>query len=249
MWGWLKTKPVQLAEQAHRPNPFEPAVATFAPDEPELIPESIVAIDVETTGIHSTDRVVSLGAIWLSTHCLSEPSLPISYLHLIFDPLKKSHPEAEKVHGYDDWMLRHQEPFWRYAPAIRRFLHSGSVIVAHNAEFDLGFINREMELAGESARLKRPSFCTMLEYRRRHGSPANLTAASGRIGLSREGGRHGALEDAWLALMVYLNLHGYDCIKPFSEASQELGIFNQLACPPRPEGPLPRRDNKAKRQV
>jgi DNA polymerase-3 subunit epsilon len=243
VWNWLRHRSAPAIQDSVKA-PIESEIDTPS-SAPKTLPESIVAVDIETTGIHSNDRIVSLGAIWLSTATLAENSFPVSYIHLIFDPLRKSHPEAERVHGYDDWILRHQEPFWEYAKAIRRFLYSGQLIISHNAEFDLGFINREMEIAGEAARIKRPTFCTMLESRRRYGSPANLTAACERIGLRREGRLHGALEDAWLAMMVYLHLEGYQCHQPFSSIGSNLSIFNMLDCPPRPPE-LPRRNNKTK---
>ena len=161
MWSWFRrnSPTVSAIATIDSANPFIQPVPTI---NRRKLPESVVAFDVETTGIHSNDRVVSLGAVWLPTAALSEPSFPVSYIHLIFDPLRKSHPEAEAIHGHDDWLLRHQEPFWIYAKAIRRFLYSGKVLVAHNAAFDLEFINREMVLAGEAERISRPAFCTML---------------------------------------------------------------------------------------
>lgn len=241
MWGWLRRRTPQI-------DPV-PAAAPVASVWFEALPESIVAVDVETTGLHSRDRIVSLGAIWLPTAPLAEGSFNISYLHLIFDPGLKSHPRAEEVHGHDDWLLRHQEPFSTYADAIRRFIHAGDLIVAHNAEFDLEFINREMGLAGKAARFKRPVYCTMRSYQNAgHSGSAALTSVCANIGLARLGQRHGALEDAWIALMVYLWLQGCPHRKPFVEAAQHLDIFNLLPCPPRPDGALPRRKSKARNQ-
>src|ERR1043166_6592543 len=166
MWRWLRGGTADAGAGTSSANPFVQPDPIFIQTDPvatrEPLPESVVAVDVETTGIHSNDRIVSLGAVWLPTAALSEPSFPVSYIHLIFDPLRKSHPEAEAVHGHADWLLRHQEPFWNYARAVRRFLYSGKILVAHNAAFDLEFINREMVLAGEAERISRPSFCTML---------------------------------------------------------------------------------------
>ncbi|HEY4981467.1 MAG TPA: exonuclease domain-containing protein [Pseudolabrys sp.] len=203
-----------------------------------------MAVDVETTGLHSTDRIVSIGAIWLPTACLSEPSFPISYIHLIFDPGRTSHPKAEEVHGFDDWTLRHQEPFGLYAERIRRFLQSGNLIIAHNAEFDIGFINRELATAGQPT-LDKPICCTTEGYRAADlGASASLKSVCATMGLRRQGKVHGALEDAWLALMAYLWLHDYEHCKPFIACGQHLELFNLLPAPPRPEGALPRRSRK-----
>lgn len=172
------------------------------------IPTSVVFLDVETTGLHSEDRLVSLGAIKLMTEPLLQGSFELSLTHLIFNPEKRSHPRAEAVHGYDHATLRSQDRFKEHAAGIRELIHSGDLVVAHNASFDIGFINREFERLGSSS-IERPVFCTMEAYRQRQipGS-SSLDAVCSQFGMRRMGNRHGALEDAWLAMNVYLWLHG-----------------------------------------
>jgi DNA polymerase III subunit epsilon len=173
------------------------------------LPASIISIDVETTGLAASDRVVSFAGIGLKTEALASGKFELSYLHLVFDPGKKRHPEAEKVHGYSDWALRFQNPFSVYAEDIRRFVSSYALLVAHNASFDFGFMNREMTMAGLPA-LTVPVYCTMQGYQALGiGGSASLNAVCQRINLARVGNLHGALEDAWLAMQVYLWLH--DC--------------------------------------
>jgi DNA polymerase-3 subunit epsilon len=209
-------------------------------------PSSIVAVDVETTGLYSNDRIVSLGAWRIDTTDLSNDALNASCIHIVADPGKKSHPRAEEVHGYSDWTLRHQQSFAENAQAVREFLSSGDIIIAHNAGFDFGFIEREFQALGQGP-LKCHRFCTMNAYRR-SGSPgrASLKAICENIGIKRVGETHGALEDAWLALMVYfwLNQVPSKFIQPFT-AILEKGIpprpSNFREPPPLPAGPLPRR--------
>jgi DNA polymerase-3 subunit epsilon len=215
------------------------------PEPRQALPEFIVAVDVETTGLHSTDRVVSLGAVWFATRNLLEPAFPISFIHLIFDPGRKSHPQAETVHGYSDWVLRHQDPFSTYAMRIRDFLHAGNVVIAHNAAFDLPFINRELTHAGLSP-IDRPKFCTMEGYRAADlGGSASLNSVCAQFGLKRQGRTHGALEDAWLAMMVYLWLHDFQHCRPFAELDGLASAFNLRSSPPVPAGPLPRRQHRS----
>src|SRR5690242_3832688 len=67
-----------------------------------------------------------------ATHSTGPPQM--AYIHLIFDPGRKSHLSAEANHGYSDWALRHQESFGIYAATIERFFDSADLVVAHNAE-------------------------------------------------------------------------------------------------------------------
>ncbi len=198
-------------------------------------------VDVETTGLYSSDRVVSLGVVELDGCALRQGRLEVELTHLIFDPGKKSHPQAEAVHGYDDWLLRHQESFGDYAELLRTRLENADIIVAHNASFDERFIRQEFNGAGVV--LKAPTFhCTMQHYRRMHEGRAGLDAVLGRMGLSRHGSRHGALEDAWLAMCVYLWLSGLSHPGLTTEALAR--PLNLREPPPHPGSPLPRRSKK-----
>jgi DNA polymerase-3 subunit epsilon len=232
VWGWIS--------RSTRTRPARPPEPPPIPLDSKLdIPEFIVAVDVETTGLHSTDRIVSLGAVWVSRAALLEGCLAPSFIHLIFDPGRRSHPEAERAHGFDDWLLRHQEPFGSYAAPVARFLDSGELILAHNADFDLGFLRRE--LGAEGQKVRRRVQCTMQAYRKAHGGSASLNAACAAVGLRRQGAIHGALEDAWLALMLFLWLKGFRQCAGFDRCGAHLEPFNLLPAPPRPEGALPRR--------
>ena len=111
-----------------------------------------------------------------------------------------------------------------YAGDVRDFLSSAELVVAHNAEFDLGFVNSELRRAGLSG-VEKPSFCTM-EAAQRRGDPASLDAACARLNLSRSAKIHGALEDAWLAMQVYLCMHGCPTPSPFAECGQFTEPFN-----------------------
>jgi hypothetical protein len=112
-----------------------------------------------------------------------------------------------RIHGFSDSALRLQDPFAVHAADLWRFLTSYELFVAHNAAFDLRFINREMRLSGLPA-LTRPVYCTMKGCALELGGSASLSAVCRRIKLARAGDLHGAIEDAWLAMQIYLWLHG-----------------------------------------
>jgi DNA polymerase-3 subunit epsilon len=209
------------------------------------LPPYVIFVDVETTGLRSTDKIVSLAAARLHTAGFAAGKLDVEMLHLIFAPGRKSHPKAEEVHGYSDWVLRHQEPFAEHAEGIWKFIHRAPVITAHNAAFDLPFIDRELRAAG-CPPVSRPSYCTMESYRDREtGGKASLDAICAKIGRRRSGKRHGALEDALLCMQVYLWLH--DCPLRFNfPPDMEMKPFNLRDVPPVPEGPLPRRKRAPK---
>ena len=114
----------------------------------------------------------------------------------------------ERIYGFSDSALRLQDPFEVHAAHIWRFLTSYELLVAHNAAFDLRFINRELTLARLPA-LTKPIYCTMKGYRALAlGGSASLNAVCRQIKLARSGETHGAIEDAWLTMQIYLWLHG-----------------------------------------
>ncbi|MGE0725311.1 MAG: exonuclease domain-containing protein [Alphaproteobacteria bacterium] len=199
-------------------------------------------VDVETTGVERYARIVSIGLVML------DPSFrTVRTVYLVFDPRKDSHPEAAAIHGWDDWETRFQDLFVDHAETIHAFLAEADLVVAHNAEFDLHYIERELDKVGLSWPVRR-SACTMQMARDRWpGGSAKLDACLRRIGLSRASQRHGALEDAALTMSLFLNLVGMD--KPLTVDVSAIRPANYRPPPPRPEGPLPRRTPKKRRKI
>lgn len=200
----------------------------------------VIVLDTETTGVQRFDRIVTLGAVRLEGGELGRA------MHLVFDPRKDSHPSAYAVHGWSDWDTRFQDLFVDWAPRIFEWLSWADEIVAHNAAFDMHYVQRELRKA-EAGQLQQPVVCTMEEARLKwRGQSAKLDDCLLRIGTSRIGAKHGALEDAALAAGLYLNMTG-----------QRSGLLDLLrvrkhwpaptnARPilPRPNGELPRRAMK-----
>ena len=133
---------------------------------------NVIAVDVETTGLGSSDRIVTFGAVLLNTKSLSDRPVRVHTTHLIFNPERRCHPQATAVHGWDDNILRRQDKFAAHCTRIISEIQKSNLIVSHNFPFDLRFINNELELCGKSL-IHLPS-CSLQWALRDHVSPAPL---------------------------------------------------------------------------
>lgn len=198
-----------------------------------------VFVDVETTGLFSSDRIVSMAAIRVHPDEVLARELRLEYIHLVFDPGKKSHPRAEAVHGLDDWFLRHQPQFHEQADGISTIFAGSPVIAAHNVAFDRQFLQREFAIAGIPFATS-GYLCTMHAYREQEYGRASLNAILPRLGLARSSEKHGAFEDAWLSFQVYRWLNG---AVPLKFPQDWPAFSNAREVPSRPDR-LPRRSRK-----
>ena len=199
-----------------------------------------VFLDVEATGLRASDRVVSLGMLRLDT--LEDGRPRWATMSLIFDPLKASQPEALRVHGLDDWTLRHQPLFGAHIADIVRFLERADGIVCHNAAFDIAILMRAFqEWHVDFPPL--PVECTLDLARKQGLKPATLSACAERLGLQRRNSQHSALEDAALCAAVWLKWRGTDVPVP---SSHDVAYANWQPVPLRPRK-LPLRRNVWKR--
>ena len=174
----------------------------------DCLPASVAFCDVETTGLGNHDRIISFGGIGMISRDLAKGRPGLAYLYLVFDPGRRNNRAAERIHGFTDSALRLQDPFAVHAADVWRFLTSHELVVAHNAAFDLRFINREMILSGLPA-LTRPVYCTMKGYRALDlGGSASLSAVCRRIKLARAGDLHGASRGCLARNADLLWLHG-----------------------------------------
>lgn len=197
-------------------------------------------IDVETTGLHSSDQIVSISMILVEKK--NDHSNNLKIVNFIFDPLKKSHKDAERIHGIDDWTLRHQEVFVQRLDEIRDLLNECDAIIAHNAAFDIPFVKRSFEMCGQKMPEK-PIYCTMIEARSQGFYPASLSACAERIGIHRKNTTHDAFEDAFMCMALWLYwVRGQRPRSDFEFPSWQ----NFIEPPCRPDI-LPRRNNVIKR--
>jgi DNA polymerase III epsilon subunit-like protein len=178
------------------------ALYALSKSQPERLQARTIAFfDLETTGIGSTDRLVSFGGVKLKLDAPGE----ITLLHLVFNPDCECSKAAAWEHGYSDSELSLQDKFDDYAKPLRHWFDDVDLVVA-NAAFELRFLSDVFARAG-APDLDLPSQYAMWSHRSRGQSPATLEAIAARLGLVR-GVRHGALRDAWACMQAFLKMQG-----------------------------------------
>lgn len=163
-------------------------------------------LDTETTGLSAEggDRVIELGCVELVNRKLTGNNL-----HFYFNPGRDSHEDALKVHGISNEFLRDKPKFQDVVQEILDYVQ-GAEIIIHNAAFDVGFLNKELELAGQKpfATYVDGVVDTLVMAKQMYpGKRNSLDALCDRLGVDNSGRTlHGALLDAELLADVYINL-------------------------------------------
>lgn len=165
-----------------------------------------IVFDTETTGLdNQADRIIEIGCIEL------ENQFPTGRtLHLFINPNgRKVHPDALAVHGITDAFLSDKPVFADVAEEIASFFE-GARYVAHNATFDMGFLNTEYQRVGIPVVAPELVIDTLSLARRRHPmGPNSLDALCRRYGIDNSHRtKHGALLDAELLTDVYIEMLG-----------------------------------------
>ena len=165
-----------------------------------------VVLDTETTGLEPAagHRIVEIGAVELVNHIPSGRRFQ-RYL----DPERDMPAEAERVHGLTRAFLSGHRRFADEADALLAFIGEATLVM-HNAAFDLGFLNAELERIDKPPIAPARTLDTLALARRKYpGAPASLDALCKRFGIDRSAReKHGALLDAELLTEVYLELTG-----------------------------------------
>jgi DNA polymerase-3 subunit epsilon len=165
-----------------------------------------IVFDTETTGLdpQSGDRMVEIGCIELVNRVPTGRTY-----HAYFNPQRPMPHAAEQVHGLSDAFLADKKCFHEHSLELLEFLED-SPLVAHNAQFDFGFLNYEFTVCGHPQVGLERMIDTLVLARRRHpGAKHSLDALCTRYGIDRSHRvRHGALLDAELLAQVYVELTG-----------------------------------------
>lgn len=172
-----------------------------------------IVLDTETTGLSAEngDRIIEIGCVELLNRKLTGQNK-----HFYLNPGRDSHEDALRIHGISNEFLRDKPKFAAVADELMDYL-AGAEIIIHNAGFDVGFLNKELELLG------RPPFKTVvgsvtdtlvMAKEMFPGKRNSLDALCDRLGVDNSGRTlHGALLDAELLADVYINLtRGQDAL-------------------------------------
>ncbi|HEY2876687.1 MAG TPA: DNA polymerase III subunit epsilon [Reyranella sp.] len=164
-----------------------------------------IVLDTETTGLDplAGHRVVELGCVELENMVATGRTF-----HVYFNPEMAMPAGAQDIHGLSDEFLADKP---RFAEKVEEFLAfvGDAQLVIHNAQFDIGFLNAELERVGK-AKLVNAYVDTVSVARKKFpGQRASLDALCERFSIDNSSRtKHGALLDSELLAEVYLELSG-----------------------------------------
>tara|TARA_R110000782_G_scaffold268689_1_gene365527 strand:- start:60267 stop:60995 length:729 start_codon:yes stop_codon:yes gene_type:complete len=165
-----------------------------------------IIFDTETTGFDplTGDRLVEIGCIELVNRVPTGATW-----HCYFNPQRAMPAAAQAVHGLSDAFLKDKPLFPDKVEELMEFL-ADSMLVAHNARFDFGFLNHELKRCSRPEVSLERMIDTVAMARIAHpGAKHSLDALCTRYGIDRSHRiQHGALLDAELLAQVYIELTG-----------------------------------------
>lgn len=177
-----------------------------------------ICFDTETTGLDPLlgDRLVEIGCIELI-----DGKRTSNYFHELVNPERDVPEEAVAIHGITTEQLIDKPKFPDIADKLLEFL-GDSILVAHNAAFDIKFLNFELELAGRGKLENTIVDSLTLAKSKFPGQKNNLDALCKRYNIDNSARTfHGALLDAELLADVYIELNG-GAQKSFIEENNDI---------------------------
>lgn len=165
-----------------------------------------VVLDTETTGLkpRDGDRIVEIGGVELINH------LPTGKIfHKYINPQRDIPEESTRVHGITNDMVKDAPLFVHVVEDFLEFIEDSPLII-HNASFDMGFFNAELDrLCRPVLDMNRAIDTLKMARQKFPGSPASLDALCRRFDIDLSvRTKHGAWIDAELLAKVYLELIG-----------------------------------------
>ncbi|MGH8557879.1 MAG: DNA polymerase III subunit epsilon [Methylococcales bacterium] len=167
-----------------------------------------IVLDTETTGLSPDEnhRIIEIGCIKVLNRKITDQRF-----HVYLNPDRRIDQGAIEVHGISNDFLADKPRFQDVVDDFISFV-SGAELIIHNAPFDVGFINHELQLAGKNTRID--EFCSIIDTlilaRKKHpGQRNSLDALCKRYEIDNSHRQlHGALLDAEFLADVYLLMTG-----------------------------------------
>ncbi len=170
-----------------------------------------IVLDIETTGINLIDkpyighRIIEIGAIEIINKKITN-----KFLHYYINPQKKIDNKAYKIHGISNKFLINKPKFIEISEKLIKFIKKSELII-HNANFDISFIENELKIINH--KIKNISkICkitdTLSIARKKFPRKKNdLNSLCQRYKINNSNRKkHGALIDAKLLALIYLNI-------------------------------------------
>ncbi len=190
-----------------------------------------LVLDTETTGLDYGDghRIVEIGIVELENHVPTGKEF-----HYYLNPERDSDKKAQEVHGLSREFLIDKPKFSDIADEFINFI-SNSKIIIHNAAFDIGFINAELNRCNINELNENNVIDTLILAKKKFiGQSVSLDSLCRKYNINLAGrDTHGALKDAKLLAAVYLELIGgrqsrldFDNIMNNNSLEQEENFFN-----------------------
>ena len=165
-----------------------------------------IVLDTETTGLDPKrgDRLIEIGCVELINRIPSGKEY-----HVFINPERDVPAEAQAVHGISTEFLADKPVFAKLAREFAAFIGMDQLVI-HNAAFDIGFLNMELERVGMAVITFDRVVDTLALAKRKHpAGPNSLDALCKRYGVDNsKRTKHGALMDSLLLAEVYLELLG-----------------------------------------
>jgi len=163
-----------------------------------------IILDTETTGLSVKEghRIVEIGCIELDDLVPTQ-----NVFHCYLNPERRVSDKAFEVHGYTDAFLSDKKKFKEISEDFLKFIENKKIVI-HNAEFDIGHLNNELELASKN-KINKTNVVDTLEIARNKfpGSGISLDALCKRFKIDNsKRTKHTALVDCELLAKVYINL-------------------------------------------
>ncbi len=167
-----------------------------------------IVLDTETTGLEPSlgHRIIEIGCVEMNNRRATGKTFQY-YLN----PQREVDPGAQEIHGLSNEFLEDKPFFADIASEFLEFVR-GAELIIHNAPFDIGFLNKELELAAQEQRIE--DICNVLDTlvmaRSIHpGQRNSLDALCKRYQIDNSNREmHGALLDARILADVYLSMTG-----------------------------------------